>query len=91
MKLVPPKVLNPKSDAESKVFDFLKQAKFSEYDVALHSLNIGQHEYKRWGEADFVILSKRGILLLEVKGGRVACNNGFWEITDLYGKTNKNA
>jgi hypothetical protein len=28
-------------------------------------------------------------LLLEVKGGRVACKNGLWEFTDRYGHTNK--
>lgn len=89
MRLVPPQILNCNSAAERKVFDFLKEISFSPYDVALHSLNIGKHEYKRWGEADFFIISKRGILLLEVKGGRVACKNGVWEFTNRYGETNQ--
>lgn len=47
--------------------------------VALHSLNLPRHQYKRWAEADFIILCESGLLLLEVKGGRIACNNGVWE------------
>lgn len=85
--MIPPQVINCTSDAELRVFDFLKEVSFSPYDVALHSLNIGQHEYKRWGEADFLILSKRGILVLEVKGGRVACRHGLWEFTNRFEKT----
>ncbi len=88
MRRIPHQILNCDSAAERKVFGFLKEIDFSGYDVAIHSLNIGQHEYKRWGEADFVILSKRGILLLEVKGGRVACNNGVWEFTNRFNETN---
>ncbi|GAA3895339.1 hypothetical protein GCM10022276_13020 [Sphingomonas limnosediminicola] len=88
MRLLPPELINCKSDAERKVFGFLKQISFSSADTALHSLNIGRHEYKRWSEADFVVVTRRGILLLEVKGGRVACKNGYWEFTNRFGETN---
>jgi hypothetical protein len=88
LKLLPPAILNKVSDAEQRVFSFLQQVSFGPSDVALHSLNIGHHEYKRWGEADFVIISTRGILLLEVKGGRVACKNGVWEFTNRNDETN---
>ena len=37
----------------------------SDYDVVLHSLNLGEQDKKRWGEADFVILSGNGIFTLE--------------------------
>lgn len=88
MKLVPPQVFEFKSAAEKKIFGFLKEISFGPADVALHSLNIGRHEYKRWGEADFVLISRRGIIVLEVKGGRVACRNGIWEFTNRFGETN---
>lgn len=89
MKLVPAQILGCDSAAERKVFGFLSEVGLSAYDVALHSLNIGHHEYKRWGEADFFIVGRRGILLLEVKGGRVACKDGIWEFTNRHGETNR--
>lgn len=89
MKLIPSKILNPKSDAEKKIFSYLEQISFGPGDVALHSLNIGLHEYKRWGEADFVLITARGILLLEVKGGGVSCKNGKWKFTNRFGEANE--
>ena len=46
--------------------------------VVLHSLGLGNHESKIWGEADIVILSERGVFALEVKGGTVKCVDGIW-------------
>lgn len=46
--------------------------------VVLHSLGLGGHESKIWGEADIVILSELGIFALEVKGGTVNCVDGVW-------------
>lgn len=89
MRLIPPQILNCDSAAERRIFGYLGEIGFSPFDVCLHSLNIGHHDYKRWGEADFFLVSRRGILLLEVKGGRVACNNGTWEFTNREGKTNR--
>jgi hypothetical protein len=89
MRLIPAQVLGCDSAAERRVFGYLAEVGFSAYDVALHSLNIGHHEYKRWGEADFFIIGKRGILLLEVKGGRVACKDGIWEFTNRQNETNR--
>ncbi|MCG6560461.1 AAA family ATPase [Ruegeria sp. 1NDH52C] len=89
MKLIPRQILGCDSAAERKVFGYLAEVGFSSYDVALHSLNIGHHEYKRWGEADFFLIGRRGILLLEVKGGRVACKDGIWEFTDRRNETNR--
>jgi hypothetical protein len=86
MKLVPSTILNSQSAAEERVFELLKQVNLGPNDVALHSLNLGNHEYKRWGEADFVIVSTKGLLLLEVKGGRVACRNGVWEFKNREGR-----
>lgn len=46
--------------------------------VALCSLNLSEHEYKKWGEIDFVVVSGAGLLVLEVKGGQVHCDRGLW-------------
>jgi hypothetical protein len=60
------------SRAELVVFDRLKAA-FARDDglrlTAFHSLNLTHHAYKRFGEIDFVIVGRPGILVLEVKGG----------------------
>ncbi|WP_170610718.1 nuclease-related domain-containing DEAD/DEAH box helicase [Ruegeria arenilitoris] len=89
MKLVPGSVLDFQSSAEERVFSLLKQVNLGPNDVALHSLNLGKHAYKRWGEADFLIVSTKGLFLIEVKGGRVACRNGVWEYTNRFGKITK--
>ena len=46
--------------------------------VVLHSLGLPGHETKFWGEADIVVLSTKGIFALEVKGGKVSCQDGVW-------------
>lgn len=46
--------------------------------VVLHSLGLVRHERKLWGEIDFVLLTTKGIFVVEVKGGRVSCRSGRW-------------
>lgn len=47
--------------------------------IAFTSLNLSRHEYKKWGEIDFVVLAPEGLLALEVKGGQVSCDKrGIW-------------
>lgn len=87
--MIPSSVLKFNSTAEKRVFEMLAQINFGPADIALHSLNIAEHSYKRWGEIDFLLLTRRGILVLEVKGGRVACRNGLWEYTNREGKTTR--
>ena len=73
------------SSAEKKMFQRLKGILNPEW-VAIHSLNLAEHQYKRWGEADFIVVAPEGVLVIEVKGGRVARNDqGFWEYTDRFG------
>jgi ATP:corrinoid adenosyltransferase len=57
----------------------------------LHSLGLVNHEKKIWGECDFVILSRAGIFVIEVKGGRVSCENGMWRFTRADGTFNTKA
>ena len=94
MKVIPNIFGNKTSNAEQNIFKLIKIINFTEqklhnFAVALHSLNLGIHEKKRWSEGDFIILSERGILLLEIKGGRVAYKNNLWEFTNRDGKTTK--
>jgi hypothetical protein len=94
LKVIPKIYGNKTSTAEQNVFKLIKSLNFTEYSfhnyvVALHSLNLGKHEKKRWSEGDFIILSERGILLLEIKGGRVAYKNNLWEFTDRDGNTTR--
>ena len=55
----------------------------------MHSLNLPRHEYKRFGEIDFVVCGPEGLFVLEVKGGRVSCHEGIWETTNRYGETDR--
>lgn len=89
MKVIPSQIFENNSRAEARVHSFLQIINLSNYDVALHSLNIGKHIYKNWSEGDFVIISELGILLIEVKGGRVSCNNGVWEFKNRYNQITK--
>lgn len=89
MKIVPPLVMDYKSAAEEKVFELLKTSSLGSGSVALHSLNLPKHEYKTWAEADFVIISKFGIFVLEVKGGGVRCQDGIWEFTNRWGEVHR--
>ncbi|HWP00630.1 MAG TPA: NERD domain-containing protein [Methylococcus sp.] len=91
MRLIPSTVVgDPKSEAERMVFDLLRQVTLPG-GVAFHSLSISEHEYKRWGELDFVVLSPRGLIALEVKGGAVACHDGLWTYTDRFGNPHSNS
>lgn len=81
MRMLPSSPNRTESGAEQKVFDRLKAAFADRPDwhlVALHSLNLPNHGYKRFGEIDFVIVGRPGLYALEVKGGGVACHNGVW-------------
>jgi len=88
MRMIPASPYNRKSRAELRVFDALKrsvpQDTRNEY-VAYHSLNLTRHARKRFGELDFVICCPRGIYVLEVKGGGIACRQGVWYSTDASG------
>jgi hypothetical protein len=77
MKMIPP-VLPPRATGtEAAVFRLLGQV-HSPNAFALCSLNLSEHEYKKWGEIDFVVVSEEGLLVLEVKGGQVHCDRGIW-------------
>lgn len=87
-RMIPPKI-HPevKSSAERRVFDWIRDEPGTEDWICLHSLGLSEHESKRRAEIDFLLLTRLGIFVLEVKGGRVARENGVWKFTNRYGKT----
>lgn len=86
MKVVPSRPHNNESHAEQLVFDALASAEFGDHHpVAFHSLFLTDHEKKRVGEADFVIVSKYGLFVLEVKGGGISFADGVWSTTGRKG------
>jgi len=73
-----------KSNAEKKMYDILQGLEMEDAYV-LHSLGLPKHNSKIYGELDFVVVCKRGVACLEIKGGRVECREGKWFFTDRYG------
>ncbi len=90
--MIPSQPLGTSSNAERRMFDQLRAA-FARPDqtgwFAMHSLNLPRHEYKRFGEIDFVICGPDGLFVIEVKGGGVSCHDGIWETTNRYGETER--
>lgn len=76
-----------KSNAEKKVFKLLQEADI-ETGYAFHSVGLPIHEKKSYSEADFIVVTPRGITCLEVKGGSVDCTNGVWTFQNRFGETN---
>lgn len=89
MRMLPSQMLRVTSPAEDAVFNMLRRLDLGQGAVCLHSLNLPRHQYKRWAEADFIIVCEFGLLVLEVKGGRVSCKNGLWEFQNRYGEITK--
>jgi len=63
---------------ELEVFERLKNHAPDSW-VVLHSLRLKTHEFKKSGEADFVVITDKGVLIIEVKGGKNHRNEkGLW-------------
>ncbi len=86
-----PSVLPPnvKSNAEIKIFDWFKNAPGTDNWIVLYSVVENDHPTLLQGETDFLVLAPQlGCFALEVKGGRVSCNEkGIWSFTNKEGKT----
>jgi hypothetical protein len=54
--------------------------------IVLHSLELTSHPHKMWGETDIVVISTKGVFVIEVKGGGVSCQDGVWSIKTLNGR-----
>lgn len=73
-----------KSNAEKKMYNILQELTLKNAYV-LHSLGLPKHQSKIYGEIDFVVVCERGVVCLEIKGGRVECQKGKWIFIDRYG------
>lgn len=93
MQMIPATPHGTHSLAEKRVFDLLRASFSTPTDnfVAYHSLNLTRHAYKRFGEIDFLICGKQGIYVLEVKGGKIACEAGIWKYKNRYGEVSQSA
>lgn len=89
MKLIPPKIgIDNPSAAEKFIFDAFRNSRMNENFVVLHSVGLLKHERKRrWAELDFLVVSPRGLLVLEVKGGGLERDDkGYWHTNDRFGE-----
>lgn len=74
------------SAAERRVFSLLENDPATTDWTVLHSLGIARRATGPYGEIDFVIIiPAKGLICLEVKGGRLSCEEGVWRTKDRYG------
>lgn len=71
------------TSSERRVFEAFAASGLA--GVALHSLNLPDHDYKLTAELDFVLLLDDIVLAVEVKGGQVSCRDGLWTYSDRSG------
>ncbi len=85
--MIPPYPHETGSMAEKNVFDRLRNIFNGPDDPpinAFHSLNVTDHQRKRFAEIDFLLLGSPGLFVLEVKGGNVKCRQGIWTFENRY-------
>ena len=83
-KLIPPSFTNDASsrNAERRFFHTLRSSNGEAWTV-FHSVWNRNHEFKTVSESDFLFLSKRGMLSIEVKGGIVSTRDKQWFFAPL--------
>lgn len=88
MRVIPPvEYIDTTSSAERQVAELLARIPADGRDaaVAYHSVHLPRHRRQIMGEADFVLLWKGAILVLEVKGGRLGrTEDGIWYSRDRH-------
>lgn len=90
VRMVPATPGRMQSSAEGRLFTRL--AASGVHAVALHSLRLARHEYKTEGEIDFLLLFREGLLVVEVKGGRVRRDeDGIWIYRDRFGEDHRSS
>lgn len=78
MTIHPTFPFRPRFVGEACIYNLLASIP-DQKSFAIHSLNLPEHAYKRWGEADFVLVRPSGLVLLEVKGGTVTFADRVWQ------------
>jgi hypothetical protein len=89
MARMAPNVLAPDApDSERRIFALLRDDPGTRDWTVLHSLGLSSAYSGVYGEIDFVaVVPGRGLLCVEVKGGRVSCQGGVWTTTNRAGQT----
>lgn len=82
MRLIPDVIYDrdrdPVSKGERHVFELLKNVDFFHHAVALHSLNLMGNSRQQMFEIDFLVITQRGIVGIEVKGAEMRCKDGVY-------------
>ncbi|MFL0389944.1 NERD domain-containing protein [Curtobacterium sp. 179-B 9B NHS] len=78
-----------RSDAERRVARLLRDIEADGDAVAFYSVGLRSHAYKQQAEADFVILWRGTVVVVEVKGGGVRKHDGIWYTIDRRGDWHK--
>lgn len=77
------------SNAERTVARLLRDVVGDPDAAAFHSVDLRSHAYKQQAEADFIVLWKGVIVVIEVKGGGVRKHDGVWYSVDRRGDWHK--
>ena len=85
--MIPNQIPSKASLAEKKIFK--KLCDLPDDYVVIYSLGLTKHIKKIQGEIDFIVISKKGILCLEVKGGKVTREEGIWNVESRNGHKNR--
>jgi len=78
-----------RSEAERRVARLLRDVEADSDAVAFYSVGLRSHAYKQQAEADFVILWRGTVVVVEVKGGGVRKHDGTWYSIDRRGDWHK--
>ena len=94
--MIPPVIDVNAPSGEKEIFQLLKETNSKKFKDCLvfHSLNYPQgteknkkQSYEFFGESDFVILvPSRGLINIEVKGGKISREDGIWYTNNRFGK-----
>ena len=94
--MIPPVIDVNAPSGEKEIFQLLKDTNSKKFKDCLvfHSLNYPQgteknkkQSYEFFGESDFVILvPSRGLINIEVKGGKISREDGTWYTNNRFGK-----
>jgi hypothetical protein len=87
-RMLPENISDDAPVSEKRVFELLRSSPGTRDWTVFHSLGLSSAYTGTYGEIDFVLsIPGRGLLCLEVKGGRVECRSGTWSSTDRNGVT----
>lgn len=87
-RMLPDVIAADAPGSERRIFELLRGSPMTAGWTVLHSLGLSSAYSGAYGEVDFVaIVPGRGVICIEVKGGRVQCRAGIWTTTDRSDET----